>query len=118
MRTSTNFIPLFNVLTYSSKHGFKKVGIRNLGSNTAQNWRNKFPNIVQNKNAIFCDGAAGTQVPHEVIDSMVAHLRNVGSTNVGGEYPTGDQALKAVTAARLAGKDLMGTNSTGEIAFG
>ena len=81
-------------------------------------WRSKYPNIIQNKHLIFSDGAAGTQVPSEVIERMATHLRDVGSTNVGGEYNTGSMALRTVTNARCAGKDLLGTEATGEIAFG
>ena len=80
--------------------------------------RTKFPNIIKNQDTIFCDGAAGTQVPLEVMDSMVTHLHNVGSTNVGGDYHTGTLALQTVTEARSAGKDLLGTEMNGEIAFG
>ena len=105
-------VNLFDKMLYYTK------GEKGIERNNVQRWRNEFPNIVQNKDAIFCDGAAGTQVPIQVMDRMVSHLRNVGSTNVGGEYPTGEQALNTVTAARLAGKDLLGTTSTGEIAFG
>ena len=57
-------------------------------------------------------------MPLEVMDSMVNHLRNVGSTNIGGEYHTGILALQTVTEARSAGKDLLGTEMNGEIAFG
>ena len=107
-----------NLLTYLNLYFPKYKTKAGRNENIVQHWRSKFPNIIQNKDVIFCDGAAGTQVPNEVIESMAAHLRNVGSTNVGGEYKTGEEALKTVTNARLAGKDLLGTKSTGEIAFG
>ena len=67
---------------------------------------------------IFCDGAAGTQVPSSVIDKMAEHLRTLGSTNVTSDHLLGCSVTNVVKNARNAAKDLLGANSSGEIVFG
>jgi len=81
-------------------------------------WREHFPSIMKSEKQIFCDGAAGSQVPEVVISRMKDHLTDVGCSNVGGDYSTSQTVLSVVTKARAAGKDLLGANTTGEIAFG
>ena len=83
-------------------------------------WRKNFPNVIkqQEKGVIFCDGAAGSQVPNAVIDRMADHLKALGSTNITYDHPLGKSAVQVVTKAREAAKDLLGAGSTGEIAFG
>jgi selenocysteine lyase/cysteine desulfurase len=46
------------------------------------------------------------------------HLDGVGSTNVGGGYHTSEAALRCVTGARQAAKELLGAASPAEITFG
>ena len=67
---------------------------------------------------IFCDGAAGSQVPQVVIDRMTDHLKALGSTNITYDHHLGSSAVQVVSKARQAAKDLLGAGSTGEIAFG
>ena len=84
-------------------------------------WRDHFPNVIKQQadnGVIFCDGAAGSQVPHVVIDRMTDHLKTLGSTNITYDHALGKSAVQVVTRARQAAKDLLGTGSTGEIAFG
>ena len=83
-------------------------------------WQNNFPNVVrQHKNGVvFCDGAAGSQVPQVVIDRMANHLKALGSTNITYDHQLGTSAVQVVAKARQAGKELLGAGSTGEIAFG
>jgi len=83
-----------------------------------EDWRPNFPNIVSQNDSVFCDGAAGSQIPEVVIKSMTDHLRMVGCSNVGGDYSTSLDALSVVTKARAAAKDLLGALDKGEIAFG
>jgi len=83
-----------------------------------EDWRKQFPSIMKHENRIFCDGAAGSQVPEVVISKMRQHMMEVGSSNVGGDYNTSQHVLNAVTKARAAARDLLGAQSTGEIAFG
>ena len=52
--------------------------------------REQFP-ALQEGTGIYCDGAAGTQVPRRVTDRMAQHLNTLGSTNVGGDYNTSQQ---------------------------
>ena len=83
-----------------------------------KDWRKHFPSIMKDEKRIFCDGAAGSQVPEVVISRMSEHLMDIGCSNVGGDYATSQKVLNVVTRARSAGRDLLGANSTGEIAFG
>merc|ERR1712136_181941 len=87
-------------------------------SQNVQKWRESFPIIDQNKEWIFADGGAGTQVASNVITAMKDYLGNIGSTNVGGNYHTSTGAVDFAPQARSTGKDLLGTTSNGEIAFG
>jgi cysteine desulfurase family protein (TIGR01976 family) len=49
--------------------------------------------------AIFCDGAAGTQVPTRVVDAM-NHNLFYANANLGGGYKTGEDTLTMVEHAR------------------
>jgi len=83
-----------------------------------QRWRKNFTGVSENEERIYCDGAGGSQIPSSVAEKIRQYLLGVGNTNVGGNYPMSAAALDAVTAARNAGKDLLGASSSGEIAFG
>eukprot|EP00090_Calanus_glacialis_P030868 TRINITY_DN5023_c0_g1_i1.p1 TRINITY_DN5023_c0_g1~~TRINITY_DN5023_c0_g1_i1.p1 ORF type:complete len:763 (+),score=154.94 TRINITY_DN5023_c0_g1_i1:281-2569(+) len=83
-----------------------------------EDWRQHFPSILKDERQVFCDGAAGSQVPEVVISRMRDHLMEVGCSNVGGDYPTSQKVLNVVSKARAAGRDLLGAKKIGEIAFG
>ena len=84
---------------------------------SAAEWRTRFPSLKE-PGRIFCDGAAGSQVPDIVIKSMTEHLASFGATNVGGSYPGGQAVLDLVGRARASAATLLGARSSGEIAFG
>ena len=67
-------------------------------------WRKHYPQLVHNPTAIYCDGAAGAQIPESVIERMSGHMRRFGATNLGGNYPTSETVTNLVGEARAAGK--------------
>ena len=70
-----------------------------------EDWRKHFPSILKDERQVFCDAAAGSQVPEVVISRMRDHLMEVGCSNVGGDYPTSQKVLNVVSKARAAGRD-------------
>jgi len=62
----------------------------------------------------YLDGAAGTQVPHAVIDA-IADVYRVGIGNVGGAFPASHRADGIVTEGRRAVADLIGGDPGGVI---
>ncbi len=62
----------------------------------------------------YLDGAAGTQVPHAVIDAIVAVYR-AGVGNQGGAFPASARADAIVTEARRAVADLVGGDPDGVV---
>jgi cysteine desulfurase family protein (TIGR01976 family) len=62
----------------------------------------------------YLDGAAGTQVPHVVIESIAAVYR-AGIGNVGGAFPASDRADRLVAECRQAVADLVGGEPAGVI---
>lgn len=92
--------------------------VKNSGSLVGlEQCRAHFP-ALSDSQSIVCDGAAGSQVPDLVIDKMASHLRRLGATNIGGDYPSSSKVLETVSKAREAGSRLLGAASSGEIAFG
>ena len=87
--------------------------------NKVDAWRQHFPQLVHNSATIYCDGAAGSQIPQLVIDAMTGHLSRYGSSNLGGNYPTSQAVTALVADARAAGRDLFGNPGDDvEIMFG
>jgi cysteine desulfurase family protein (TIGR01976 family) len=72
------------------------------------------PNL---KDALFLDGAAGTQVCQRAVDAslnaMITH-----NSNLGGFFSTSVQAVDEVAKARQAAADLFNARSSREIIFG
>jgi cysteine desulfurase family protein (TIGR01976 family) len=62
----------------------------------------------------YLDGAAGTQVPHAVVEAIAAAYRG-GIGNVGGAFPASDRAGQIVAECRQAIGDLLGADPTGVI---
>jgi cysteine desulfurase family protein (TIGR01976 family) len=62
----------------------------------------------------YLDGAAGTQVPHAVIDAIAAAYR-AGLGNVGGAFPASHRADAIVAECRRAVADLVGGDPGGVI---
>ena len=81
-------------------------------------WRKQYPQLVHNSSAIYCDGAAGSQIPEVVINRMMDHLSQYGATNLGGNYETSKYVTNLVGDARDAGRDLLGPDPEVEIMFG
>jgi cysteine desulfurase family protein (TIGR01976 family) len=64
----------------------------------------------------FFDGPAGSQVPDEVIDAIVAYLRE-DNANVGGAFDTSIRTESLVTEARVAAAGFLGCSAE-EVGFG
>jgi cysteine desulfurase family protein (TIGR01976 family) len=62
----------------------------------------------------YLDGAAGTQVPHAVIEAIGNAYRS-GIGNVGGAFPASERAGQIVAECRQAIGDLLGADPTGVI---
>jgi cysteine desulfurase family protein (TIGR01976 family) len=62
----------------------------------------------------YLDGAAGTQVPDAVIDTVAAAARG-GIGNAGGAFPASHRATAIVTGCREAVADLVGGEAAGVI---
>jgi cysteine desulfurase family protein (TIGR01976 family) len=62
----------------------------------------------------YLDGAAGTQVPEAVIDTVAAAAR-AGIGNAGGAFPASHRATAIVNGCREAVADLVGGEATGVI---
>src|ERR1700761_3149441 len=62
----------------------------------------------------YLDGAAGTQVPDAVIDTVAAAARG-GIGNAGGAFPASHRATAIVTGCREAVADLVGGEPSGVI---
>ena len=62
----------------------------------------------------YLDGAAGTQVPETVIDTVAAAAR-AGIGNSGGAFPASHRASAIVTGCRRAVADLVGGDASGVI---
>ncbi len=62
----------------------------------------------------YLDGAAGTQVPETVIDTVAAAART-GFGNSGGAFPASHRASAVVTGCRRAVADLVGGDASGVI---
>jgi cysteine desulfurase family protein (TIGR01976 family) len=84
------------------------------------NLRGQFPGLQQQRDGrvpIFFDGPAGTQVPHRVIDAMVAYLTTCNA-NHGGVFATSRESDRIVESAHQAMADLLNAPSPDEIVFG
>ncbi len=81
--------------------------------------RNQFPALklqVNGHAAAFFDGPGGTQVPQRVIDAVVDYLVRCNA-NAGGAFLTSRNSDQAITAARHALADFLGSDPD-EVAFG
>ncbi|MEO0410206.1 MAG: cysteine desulfurase-like protein [Pseudomonadota bacterium] len=82
--------------------------------------RSQFPALAlsdNNKQRIYLDGPAGTQVPQSVIDAVSAAFISANA-NLGGDFPTSIAAQSIVDGARSALADLLGTNDPETIILG
>ena len=68
-----------------------------LSSPQVERWRGEFPQLGLNPGTIYCDGAAGSQLPRGVISRMAAHMERYGATNLGGGYATSEAVTRLVT---------------------
>jgi cysteine desulfurase family protein (TIGR01976 family) len=81
--------------------------------------RNQFPALklqVNGHAAAYFDGPGGTQVPQRVIDAVVDYLVRCNA-NAGGAFLTSRNSDQAITAARHALADFLGSDPD-EVAFG
>jgi cysteine desulfurase family protein (TIGR01976 family) len=77
--------------------------------------REQFPAL--NRDAVFFDGPAGSQVPQFVIDAISGYyVRH--NANHGGTFATSRESDAVVDAARRGCADLLGTNDDGCVVFG
>ena len=83
-----------------------------------ERWRTQYPQLAHNPGTIYCDGAAGSQIPERVITGMTDHLVRYGATNIGANYKTSEAVTSLLGEARVAGKDLLGPDPGVEIMFG
>ncbi|GAA2800469.1 cysteine desulfurase-like protein [Saccharopolyspora taberi] len=77
--------------------------------------RAQYPALADGR--VWLDGAAGTQVPQQVIDA-VADTYRVGVSNQGGPYESSRRAGRIVDEARGAVADLVGAPDPGCVVFG
>jgi len=96
---------------FSDAMNFPPRRLRDLNSSAslAALVRQHFPALVQGdaQGVVFCDGAAGTQVPQPVIDGMVSQMQ-YRNANLGGSYATSVAAEEQVLQARVAAAALLG----------
>jgi cysteine desulfurase family protein (TIGR01976 family) len=81
--------------------------------------RSRFPALshtLDDRQVVFMDGPAGTQVPRSVIDAVAGGLENAAS-NLGGSFAASRDAEQVVAGARKAASDLLGGRPD-EIVFG
>lgn len=77
--------------------------------------RIKFPALQ--RDVVFFDNPGGTQVPSQVIDRMVAYLRD-SNANHGGAFETSQRSDEVIDQARLALADFLNAGDPAEIVFG
>jgi len=77
--------------------------------------RAQFPAL--NRDAIFLDNPAGTQVAQQVIDRMNQYLVEMNA-NVHGAFATSHDSDAMIADARAAAADFLGASSPNEIVFG
>lgn len=77
--------------------------------------RAAFPSM--NKDRIYLDNPAGTQVPQRVVDRMTECLIQANA-NLGGGFPTSQHAEELVEGARSAMADFLNAPSDRDIIFG
>eukprot|EP00041_Stephanoeca_diplocostata_P024894 m.641204 g.641204 ORF g.641204 m.641204 type:complete len:768 (-) comp22628_c0_seq2:388-2691(-) len=110
-----NFPPRHLPTVASSRvHMFADIGQEAMDMNTA---RQHFPAVTRDVSRVFCDGAAGTQVPESVPVAMTTHLLE-NNANIGGTFETSEAALEQVTRAREAVADLLGLAASSQVVFG
>lgn len=82
--------------------------------------RRQFPGLARrhgDREAVFLDGPAGSQVPRAVADAVADYLLH-HNANHGGPFTTSRATDAMVDAARTAFADLFGAASSDEIVFG
>ncbi len=87
---------------------------------TAKRIRNHFPALKRrenNRDVVYFDGPAGTQVPRRVADAMSRYLLECNA-NHGGLYELSRESDQLLDETHQAVADLVGTDDPGEILFG
>jgi cysteine desulfurase family protein (TIGR01976 family) len=82
--------------------------------------RQRFPALARragDRQAVFFDGPAGSQVPQAVIDAIGRYLVECNA-NHGGRFATSRQSDALLDEAHAALADFFGTDDAGTIAFG
>lgn len=77
--------------------------------------RTQFPALQ--RNAIYLDNPAGTQVPHQVIDRIQNYLIEMNA-NTHGSFVTSLASDALINEARLAAKEFLGASRPEEVIFG
>ncbi|NMC19005.1 MAG: cysteine desulfurase-like protein [Thermogutta sp.] len=82
--------------------------------------RRQFPALSKRENGLpvmFFDAAAGTQVPHDVLDAVVRYLVETNA-NHGGMFATSRESDALLFSARTALADFLGADDPDTIVFG
>jgi cysteine desulfurase family protein (TIGR01976 family) len=79
--------------------------------------RTTFPALMNSKDFIFFDNAAGAQIPRCVLDAVTSHLVNC-NVQRGGPYEKSQQVDASVARARESVCDFVNAYHPDEIAFG
>ena len=82
--------------------------------------RNQFPALQRqhgDREAVFLDGPAGTQVPQSVIDAIADYLTRCNA-NSHGVFPTSLESDEALDSAHQAVADFLGADDPNCVAFG
>ena len=82
--------------------------------------RDHFPALRREESGrqvAFLDGPAGTQLPIECIEAMVAYMRT-SHANTGGAFGTSAETDRVLRDAHAATADFLGAHDPAEIAFG
>jgi len=82
--------------------------------------RARFPALarrVGDRQAVFFDGPAGSQVPRSVADAICRAMLE-SNANLGGEFETSRECGEMIRAAQRAAADLLGGGAADEIVFG
>ncbi len=98
----------------------KATRTMHLSNEMVLNLRSEFPGLSRQSNereAVFLDGPAGTQVPSSVIDAIAHYLTNCNA-NSHGAFDTSAESDTQLDAAHQGAADFLGADDKDCVAFG